>query len=711
MLLELDDLDRSLRVSGITPGVTEQRIQPYPRRPALEVLLAEDGQISRLRLLDKGQLQAIRKFECSKGGLRESTPGFNVDPLWRARQRDRPFNDWLKEWRKAWKSAAADPAKCAGLLEQRDTHREANWDLSDSSKINACLKKAAATLRNELAGATDPGLLALLELLRRSEALDVRRLHEALSCTLLAGVKAGSAGLTPDDCRTLLYSDREPESRKPALNEGFSLVLELDDPSRFDGRPVNHQAVWDAVNQHLIAKQATFTSEGATTSSAAKAFGIFGEVLPPKIGSMPERTLPRVGKVKLFSLSAQTPCQSRYGLIESDACPVGPDVQDRLSAALEWVCSPEREGQTWDDVSNSCGYKQPALLIAYPSKMSAHQPGLSGMMVGRGRDSQSVAESRFETRAKGVVKALEGSIAENPDLGITVVVIAKADTARKKLLYSRQFTARRMIEAAREWQEAAGNIPPIFIRTFEEGAPVWRSPWIPFPDQVVRVINTWWESNGEKSKTVSNARIGLALALLLETGPPLAEAVHEALRPLVGNVTPLVLAMAGAHIHNRVAKATTTGDIPLLAPSILGLLLARAGYKKGDYMKQNAYLIGRLMSLADEFHRVYCKRERDGKFPPQLIGNALMPTALENPVEGLARLAERLTLYQRVADVNLRDEVGAVERAIDKNDLPARCSDAEKAQMLLGYLARPSGQGQTHNTPENDADNPEEKKS
>ena len=47
------------------------------------------------------------------------------------------------------------------------------------------------------------------------------------------------------------------------------------------------------------------------------------------IGSMPERTLPRVGKVKLFSLSAQNPCQARYGLIESNACPVSPEIQDR----------------------------------------------------------------------------------------------------------------------------------------------------------------------------------------------------------------------------------------------------------------------------------------------------------------------------------------------------------------------------------------------
>src|SRR5271157_846941 len=143
MLLELADLDRSLRAAGIVPGVTERRIRHYPKRPALEVRLGRDGQISGLRLLDEDQLQGIRKFQCSTGSLQESAPGFNIDPLWRAKDGDRPFSDWLKKWRKAWKSAAADPAKCARLLEQRETHREANWDFSEPSKINACLRKAA----------------------------------------------------------------------------------------------------------------------------------------------------------------------------------------------------------------------------------------------------------------------------------------------------------------------------------------------------------------------------------------------------------------------------------------------------------------------------------------------------------------------------------------------------------------------------------------
>ena len=124
-------------------------------------------------------------------------------------------------------------------------------------------------------------------------------------------------------------------------------------------------------------------------------------------------------------------------------------------------------------------------------------------------------------------------------------------------------------------------------------------------------------------------------------------------------------------------------------------------------MRQNAYLIGRLMSLADELHREYCKHERGNQFPPQLIGNALLPTALESPVAGLARLSERLPLYlrelrdvhgRRIENTELRDKAGAVEQAIDKDRLPRNCTDMEKAQMLLGYLARPGVQTPTEVT-------------
>jgi hypothetical protein len=130
-------------------------------------------------------------------------------------------------------------------------------------------------------------------------------------------------------------------------------------------------------------------------------------------------------------------------------------------------------------------------------------------------------------------------------------------------------------------------------------------------------------------------------------------------------------------------------ELPLLLPRTLALLLAKSGSFKGDYMARNPYLIGRLLSLVDKLHWNYCRTEREGDVPPQLLGNSLMSAALDNPVSGLARLSERLPLYLRNIPLWLREEVAAVEREIDKEKLPIRCTDEDRAQMLLGYLARP----------------------
>ena len=71
----------------------------------------------------------------------------------------------------------------------------------------------------------------------------------------------------------------------------------------------------------------------------------------------------------------------------------------------------------------------------------------------------------------------------------------------------------------------------------------------------------------------------------------------------------------------------------LLLPSILGLLLAKLGHLKGDYMKGPPFLVGRLLSLADQLHVEYCLDERKGRVVSQLLQSAPMPTAAWNGPE------------------------------------------------------------------------------
>jgi|GEM_PF-806039 len=720
MLLELHDVDRSLRSAGVVVGISDKRIQPYPNRPALEARIDAQGQIVSPRMIPSDQLGAMRKFERSTGGLRESSPGFNVDPLFRLKSGDeaKTFHEQVRLARR--KGAKLQPEQRKRLAEQAHLVCEVNWDFSAKSKVSLCLKEAAWVLLKDLARSllaipdmhleteapralleemvsADARLRPLLELLRRSQSLSVEILHQRLGAAVLQEFASGSGDIPTDDCLKMLFSSRNPGINQKASNESFSLILELADWNAHGGYPANHEAVWDAVNERLVALQPIDLSSGACNASSApgeERVGIFGEPIRGPLGTMPERNLPRLGKVKLFSL-ADIPCQHRYGLVESDACPVGPGIQARLSSALQWITDKDRENQTWADVSNSCGYnKQSAVLIAYADKMPATPLHLTGFFVSNEGDTESSgpsAEARFAASTESLIQTLRGAVSSNPKLVISVLVVAKADTARKKLLFSRQFAAKRLIAAADEWQRAARNIPNIRLRAFDSaGKPQWVSPRMPRPDGVVRVLNTWWESNGERPKRVSNARLGLGMALLLETGPACAEAARDALRVLVCSATPIVLALARSHIEGKVFPVPKTfREIPLLVPATLGLVLSKANHEKGAYMESNPYLIGKLMNTADRLHRNYCQVVREGQFPPRLIGNSLMPTALENPTEGLARLADRVLLYLSVAPVELRKAAADIERDINKSALPGACNDEEKAQMLLGYLASP----------------------
>jgi hypothetical protein len=155
-------------------------------------------------------------------------------------------------------------------------------------------------------------------------------------------------------------------------------------------------------------------------------------------------------------------------------------------------------------------------------------------------------------------------------------------------------------------------------------------------------------------------------------------------------------------------------------------------------MKEPAYLIGRLLAQVDRLHSYYALHVSGKGQMTQLLGNSLMPVALERPCEAFELLGQRILPYQawamsfsrgRYADKQKQEDANAVgsivwelgqiaselaQRIIPEENiatLPVReghesrppakqlldakdyawmsVGSAAKAQMLLGYLARP----------------------
>ena len=134
--------------------------------------------------------------------------------------------------------------------------------------------------------------------------------------------------------------------------------------------------------------------------------------------------------------------------------------------------------------------------------------------------------------------------------------------------------------------------------------------------------------------------------------------------------------------------------------SLLGILLYKLNRTKEKYMERAPYLIGRFLNLADGLHAIWCHnvKEKD-PLPPQLLGSSLYASFQLNPQQGFGNAALRLKPYLDWAKTTQTKDIALarwfvgefirVAAAIKEAGIPARLSDADKAEMLLGYLSAP----------------------
>ena len=130
-------------------------------------------------------------------------------------------------------------------------------------------------------------------------------------------------------------------------------------------------------------------------------------------------------------------------------------------------------------------------------------------------------------------------------------------------------------------------------------------------------------------------------------------------------------------------------------------------------MNEYPYLLGQLLKASDSLHELYCVNERDGQIPPQLAGGSMYTSAAEFPRQCIGQLGQRMMPYLNWArthkDAKLppRKKDGEVIEGSEgpgagyylsifcqiANSLKdvlteqTRFSDAEKAQLFIGYLA------------------------
>ena len=689
MLNELRELALILEKAKIDAEDLHPNFKPC-RKGGLTywVYIDAQGNISGLAPVPPTQVPTVRKWEKANG---VSFPAFNVPPLLEA------YNDDLKVKIKSFRKAT-EKGNSIDFEEFSTLVNACNflWNDGILKKMTDCLTRPVEDIYEHLGEMSDK-YKAIGDLCNRARLIKAATFKQQLITSLIQSIHSAPV---PDLIDTLFfYSGRAPKN--------FQVILELSDRDRFEF-PANHQEIQKWMNIQFMSSG---TKDNLTDLDA------FGCNASGKGEKYPPVRLPVLGNVILRAMNPESPCQTRYGMIDHHSFPTGEAARKAMKSALEWLGKEEQKGKTWCNLSRRL--ERPMLLFAYPSQIPDNLPDLAGMIGEAEDDDAEIRHEKFSAIAEKVTLALRGRTKETVDAQVRVFILAKMDKARTKVLASNRYSAEHVIRSAQLWQEGSRNIPQIWIRRFGRSKgdkPIWVEPLIPFPAEAVWCLNTIWTHQGTTVKKAGGAHsekegtqcaqtaqafsTNDGLCLLLGEGVELQHVVNRALGTVVRNSSSLLLALGQANARGLVHKSDKKfSKQTVILPSLLGLLLYKLEHTKGEIMTSSAFLVGRLLNLADSLHLEYCKGARKGSVPPQLIGNALMATALETPEKALSMLSQRVLPYQAWArsltgadDVRLAKfflkHIGEVTAQLKDIPLPQRSNDTDKAQMLLGYLAR-----------------------
>jgi hypothetical protein len=373
-----------------------------------------------------------------------------------------------------------------------------------------------------------------------------------------------------------------------------------------------------------------------------------------------------------------------------------------MQDALCWIVAAERKGRTWRGVASgrfetTQGHKKESsdLLIAYVDGKPDITANLADLF---GTDEGE--QQQFEVDAEAVCKALDGEAKERPGSKLNLFLLRKASEGQAHVVVAESPSVEDVLKAAQWWQQAAANVPKVTLPL--PGKKGEREPHALSPGRVVRLLSEEWVTNGTRSNKVRGVGLEEVLNLMLRKPGKWEHTARLLLDLAVWRLGPLFLGVLGVmhagHLQRWDDYPVQSRETVLRAVSTLGILLDALGRKKEMYMNGEAFLIGRLLSLADTLHREYCLHVRGRNIPPQLIGNALMPVAADNPRDAVDRLRERMMIYKAWADKSSGEEsrlakwavgqMGQVSYQLLQSTLSTETDQAFRAELFLGYMAR-----------------------
>lgn len=704
MLNDLLLLQAGAARMGIAPAARHPQVQAPGRARVIHVRLDEGGEIAGLAVLASEQVAGLWTF---RDGNHNGFPFVQLKAPLLGPDRGAEVKHRIE-------GADADGTRTALDAAVREV---SDWPAFVSDKlIVRCEERRAAVDGIDAASACVPAVLERGVAAMRDTAFR-RKLCEAL-------LETEAEGLLGNDGLALVVAALTGEAKQGQI-VGPTLYFDVDGGFRHGGRRQSTADVGQA-QRHVANIVAALIANAREGSKGVCA--LTGEQAELHDGPFPKPTLPVVGGAFIYARNVDaTPAALRYG--DKKTFAVGRDLPPLLAGTVEALTNDLREGRSWRSVPGERA-KQSDLLVA-AIEVDA-EIAFADALTTSPDDIDAEAAEHAAANIEHVIRTFEAATINlkpgEEEPRATLLLLRKIDPGNVKAILSRRLSAHDLFAAARRWAEMQRNVPDLRLPVGKGKAP--QRPHRIAPLQLPAVTRASFPRGGSEraTKPAPGLPPGEALALFLgDRGAEriAAEALNMILRRQGG------LLMATAHERRRGGFGAADNVAALRAVGVLGILLARLGREREDYMTGNAYRLGQLFAAADAVHAGYCADVRGGALPPTLLGNEILGVALRGPIQGLDLLSRRIRPYQawgvhfavgeKVGDgprpvlkdgrgwspgpgggqrmtaerrVELvRDSVWGLRdlarlcRDIDRDRLGETPDDVARAEMILGYLA------------------------
>jgi hypothetical protein len=686
MINELVIVAKAMEDAGVSAKDWHPRLKPLKKvsrkEPSIRIWLTSEGRIYDIELLPADLASQLRKFEPDAG---KSLPGFNVCPLYRIVKSDK------------------DLKNAAKVLTDALTKGDCPWDnvVAEGedfwARTRSVLKQLKERVLPDMREMCSANLKPDETLARFFDAfgkIDIEQFRDDYAEKAKAKVKVGTL---PPSLICYFVDEKKKSQEDSDTNSPIPKSQVFLDVKDYTDYPVAHPETVSRLNELLMAADSTGGKVETGQSHEVMDCDAYGKNANGTNEKFSEVRVPFLAGVILRSQVAAVPAQSRYHLCESDTFPVGSQTRKQIKAALEWISSSDRYGDTF----GVAGDKE--LLFAFPSKLPASKVPIASLFGVRGQQVDATLNmEKFERLAQTVISQLKGTgKAATEATELNIFSLRKMDKARTKVVYYRNITIDSLEEASKDWHEGFQNVPVLDIRDWSvtkndkgKNFPVFVETLTLFPLELHNILNTVWtfDKDAPRQSKVKIFTPSVGLRLLLDS-PDVASVTHVAER-FLSHAQTYFVTLCRAKGKNEVAKLPDKN----LYPGILGLLLYKLGKNKETYMNESAYQLGRFLRVADEIHRLYCEIVRKKDLPPELCGSSLLTSMLEAPARTIDQLAMRAAPYVKWAKAfHDSDKAGLVHYwmhqwsqiadTLHEVKWPSRPTPEERAQIFLGYLS------------------------